>query len=379
MSGSPRSVGIRLVLFTLLSGVGLVASATAATVYVAGDALRRLSAASLGRSADAAPRVGAAFTAAAHASRPLAALVDSLIQPLVEPRNVLGEDSTVRSAFASRVTSPQYHATFAARAATATTSDSILGLFRAWARAERSAAFWLYRAGFPQVADIRTLPVLRAPTIDSLFRANEAAADSALVHGDAETAIRRARENIAAAGQLLWQPMPYDAVIGRARLQDAAALLARTARQADDPRLHSAAQRLQRLALAARPAFPTPWSRQSPRAADPEDPRLQQLAGDRAAFPASRVAALDQLILGGCVNTREMLFGVSPARHAAIDRLALAMRDIARIDELRPLYHRALDAFDHAEPAAAPSSDLLRRLVPAAVNARVDFCRALQP
>jgi DNA-binding transcriptional regulator YdaS (Cro superfamily) len=379
MTGSPRSVGIRLVLLTLLSGVGLVASATAATVYVAGDALRRLSAAAPGGTASGALGVGSAFTAATHASTPMAALVDSLIEPLLDPLHVVAEDSAVRAKFALLVTSPQQRAVFAVQTTGTSASDSALSIFQAWARTTRAPALWEYRRGLPQVADIRTLPALRAPTIDSLFRANEAAADSALVYGDTATALRRARENIAAAGQLLWQPLPYDAVIGRARLQDAAALLARTARQADDPHLHSAAQRLQRLAQAARPAFPTPWSRHSPRAADPQDPRLSQMASDRAAFPASRVAALDQLILGGCVSTREMLFGVSPARHAAIDRLTLAMRDIARIDELRPLYHRVLDAFDDAEPAAAPTSQLLRLLVPQSVNARVDFCRALQP
>jgi hypothetical protein len=377
------------VLFTLLSGVGLVASATAATVYAAGDAQRRLLTATPTRTEDGVPGVGRAFVAAMHTSKPLAALVDSLIAPLLEPRNGGDPDSAIRLEFAALVTSPQHRATFAARAAAtgvgdspqgdSALGDSALGVFRTWARTERTAAFWLYREGFPKVVDVRTLPVLRAPAIDSFFRANEAAADSALVHGDIETALQRARENIAASKQLVWQPLAYDAVIGRARLQDAAALLARTARQADDPLLHSAAQRLQRLAQAARPAFPTPWSPQSPRAADPDDPRLLPTASDRAAFPASRVAALDQVMLGACVSTREVLFGVSPARHAAIDRLTRAMGDIDRIDELRPLYHRALDAFDHAEPAAAPTSQFLRLIIPTSVNARIDFCRALQP
>jgi hypothetical protein len=115
--------------------------------------------------------------------------------------------------------------------------------------------FWLYRPGFPSTADIRTLPVLRLPSLDSLFAANEQAADNALVRGDVELALQHARENIAAASHLLWQPLAYDAVVGRERLRDAAALLARSARQADQPLLHGGAQRLLRMTQSVRDAF----------------------------------------------------------------------------------------------------------------------------
>jgi len=366
MSGSPQSVGIRLLLRTLLSGVGLLVSATAASVYVAGDPQRQV--------AGASGREAAGLLTAARSSAPLEALVDSLIEPL-GPFEAADSATVLR--MAALVSGPGHHQAFLP-SPDDPAGDSALPVFRAWARSTRMPTFWLYRPGFPSTADIRTLPVLRLPSLDSLFAANEQAADSALVRGDVERALQHARENIAAARHLLWQPLAYDAVVGRERLRDAAALLARSALQADQPLLHGGAQRLLRLTQSVRDAFSTPWSRQSTLGADPDDRSLLQLAGDHAAFPASRLSALDQVVLGSCVSTRDMLFGSSAARHAAIDRLGHAMRDVPRVAELRPLYHRALDAFDHATPAPTSGSDqLLRFLVPSSVGARVDFCRAI--
>ncbi len=380
MRAATPSTGAKLLLLTALTASGLLASATAATVYVAGAPQRpAASAARAGGRTD-----GSASTRfdGSRSGPALSALIDSLIDPLgpaasPDSANVaqmvalIAGDSTGASAPAWRP-----------HDAPAQSPDARLRIYRQWARSERMPPFWAYDAGFPGVRASRDMPVTQIAALRALAIANESEADSALVHGDVDAAFVRARENIAAARHLVWQPFPIDALIGRALLSNAAKLLARTALQGNQPTVHTQATRLQSLTATAQIAPKPTWNVFSHYGASPDDPRLFAVAGDATLFPATRMLAIESMVAGACLNTREVLFGALPARHDAIDQLLKLTSDMPRAQELAPALHGSLAEFDAATMAASPtvrdewsiSAQVLAWLVPSSVSARARAC-----
>lgn len=323
MSSSSKSAGAKLLWLTVLAATGLVATATAATVFAAGD-LQRLHA-----------RDGASASLRLEGSRnllPLRALADSLVATVGVAELGVGSGSRARSS---------------------------------------------------AVDDSRNTLATDAKALQRLVIVNEAAADSALLAGDAETALLRARENIGAAQHLLWRPQFAEAAQGRAMMLSGAKLLARAALQAQQHTLHASAQRLVVLTSAMQPV---PLALQSGRAR-PNDSTLQAWARDRSLHPATRVVAIELMVASACRSPREVLFGPTLERHAAIDAMISAASDIPQLAQLRSGFHRALDRLDEDPPAftigfavapsmVAPSANvLLRVLVPDIVEARIDACR----
>ncbi|MBL0172753.1 MAG: hypothetical protein IPP90_19005 [Gemmatimonadaceae bacterium] len=366
-----RSAGAKLLWLTALTAAGLVASATAATVYSAGKIQRkhaRLDSASV------------VSLDAARGTASLVALTDSLVAPL-GPLSPI--DSITLAQIVALLTAPADSATWIPHAAADTAHAATTAAYRRWTRSAPLTAFWGIRPGFPGIEDSRAVPMLRLQPLKRLWKESEAAADSALSAGDTDTALLRARETLAGARHLINQPSPIDALVGRVMLSDGAKLLARAALQADQPALHSSAQRLLSMTRAWTPVPRGLWT-MSPRTA--ASTNLLDMAGDRTLSPATRFVAIEVMVAGACVNTREVLFGPSAARHEAVNAMIDAAGDIPRLSELRPFFHRTLAKLDQSPETFAgdtrrpPPSDepmlqtLLRLVVPARVQARVDAC-----
>jgi hypothetical protein len=358
MSVSSKSAAAKLLWLTVLGATGLVATATAATVFAAGD-LQRLQA-----------RNGPSVTLRLERSRnllPLRALTDSIVAPLGRVEAV---DSVVLSQMVELVTSPADAA-----------SARALATYRGWARLSPLPAFWNSRAGFTDVPDSPTIAAMYGKPLQRLASANEAAADSALLAGDAETALVRARENIAVAQHLLWQPHIWDAALGRKMTLSGAKLLARASLQAQQHVLHESAQRLLAVATALQPI---PEELMEPVRVRPNDSTLQQLARDKSLHPATRYHAIELMVASACRSPREVLFGPTAERHAALDTMLDGANDINRLSELRSAFHHKLNLLDEDPESFGPALDasessthpVLRLFVPNIVQARIDACRA---
>lgn len=120
---------------------------------------------------------------------------------------------------------------------------------------------------------------------------------------------------------------------------------------------------------------------------DPLPPAMLVEVADTSQPVASRLRLLEAIADGACVNTREMLFGASTARHAALD-LAIdrALEAMPGAPDLRRRLHQRLDAFSDGTPwpaaatgtTAVGSVSMLRWLLPRTIEARVDYCRTLR-
>ncbi len=116
---------------------------------------------------------------------------------------------------------------------------------------------------------------------------------------------------------------------------------------------------------------------------DPLTPALLVEAADTTRPAATRVKLLDAITDGACFSTREMLFGASANRHAALDRAIDAMPGIPDAPTLRQQLHQRLDVFTNGPlpPSAASSvadDAMLRWLLPRTIEARVDYCRTMR-
>ena len=119
---------------------------------------------------------------------------------------------------------------------------------------------------------------------------------------------------------------------------------------------------------------------------DPLTPALLVEAADSTQSNSDRAHLLDVIMRGACFSTREMLFGASFRRHAALDRAIDAMTGMPESAALRRQSHQQLDRFTAgaAIPTTASSAmdasdiDMLRWLLPRVIEARVDYCRARQ-
>lgn len=376
MSLSGSMTPSRLLMLSLLTVSGAVVSATAASVYAAGDAARRLE-----------PSFRPDVLVDTRRTRTLAVLrdlVDSLVAPLGDAAPL--DSATMRRVLA--VTTTASDRGWISRPAASAEDTATLTLYRAWVRSAPWPALWGYAPKFGDRLHLHAIPIRRMQPIKRWWIANEQAADRALMRGDVATALVRAQENIAGARHLIDQPLAIDALVGRVMLVDGAKLLARIALQADDIALHTAAERLLQQSRAVAPVPRGALAPLARTAADPTSPDLLAIAADTAQLRSRRALTLERLTAGVCFNTREMLFGASRARYVTLDRALDAMHDIPRLREFRPALHRELDAFSsgplHPPGRTSAPTDMgiaaetaLRWLLPQIIEDRVDYCRSL--
>ena len=358
---------VTLALLVLLTG-------TAASVIVAGDTPRRVAGMS----------PSPAFELDAYRTRnAIRNSLDSLVAPLGPPVPIDESDLGRIIALTRSRTGDQIWINIGSTAQPDDTGD--LALFRRFARANPLPALWGYREGLPSARLARHLPARRLQVIRKLHDANEKVADSLLMAGNAAQALVHARENLAVARHYLDEPLVMDVVNGRALMLDAAALLQRAAHQADEPSIVTAAKEFQSLvkgSFAAPPVF----SRLYRYGRDARSRQLLSLASDRSVHASLRLASLQGVVEGACLNTREMLFGIGEDRRRLFEQVADAIGDIPRAKELIPLYRRDMLQFDNGtmdslaaagySPRALSSRSAFEKLVPNRVRARAAYCRA---
>ena len=377
----PRGSGPNPPTRLLLSVLGLVCAvlttATAASVYVAGDSARRATA--------GVKRVASVALLDPETHRRGAA-VHALIDSLVAPLGVLPpmDSAMLRDAVGllGGLEHPDVWIPFDPAHVAALDTVQFL---REWSRHAPLPGYWGYRPVFGGADYWARLPIRQLRPVKRFALLTEAAADSALLAGDAESAMTRARELLSGARHLIDQPLYIDMMIGRYVLQRGARLLARASQQAQEPMTTGAAKRLDAL-VEANYALSQEERRALASFADtPEDGRLLAFVADRA-LPASIRAEtpLNAMVTAACRNPREMMFGLSSARRAAFDDMVEALADIPRIAEMSPLMRDALATFDAphgflAKRRGASHSETPRSLpfllAPESLRARVEFCR----
>jgi len=363
----------------LLAVLGLVCAvlttATAASVYVAGDASRRATA--------RLTRVPMLFPQTHKQGAAVHALIDSLVAPLgtLPPMDSAMLRDAV--AFLGDRTFPGAWISFDT---SRTGALDTLEFMRQWSKSKPLPPFWGYRTPIGATEEYwARLPIRRLSAAKRFALLNEAVADSALLAGDAETAMTRARELLAGSRHLIDQPLVIDMMIGRYMLQRGARLLTRSAQQAGEPMIAGAAKRLDAMAAANYSLSQEELHALTRMGESPEDGRLTAFVGDRG-LPASIRAEtpLTAMLSAACLNPREMMFGLSSARRAAFDEALTALSDIPRMSEMTPLMQRAMDTFDSpgaflarfkARGGTGFARPLPALLVPATLWERVEFCR----
>jgi hypothetical protein len=372
---STTSSASRLLALLGLAVAGAVSAATAVGVYVATDPPRRWARAGV---PSPSPE-----SASAGQFRVLSGLLDSLVAPLGTAQTL---DSARLSAFVALTGDASLKRSWIAEPRTpvpprTVVSSTELSLYRAWARSAPLPAFWGYRPGFGAPADMHQLPIRRHSVLTALRRANAADADSALARGDVSDALLRARENLAGARHLIDQPFAIDVMIGKAQIKESAKLLGRVARQANDPALAGAADRLQVLNESFSPLPPLGPAPLLRAARDPASDSLVRLALDTSMHPARRLQLAEMQVFGACFNPREMLFGVRAERRAGLGRLFVALGDIPRAGELEAAFRGTFDLADGESPRARPpryrglGEQLLEVVLPDGITARMRWCR----
>ncbi len=383
MPSTARSLPVTLLRSTLLVIAAVLTTGTAATVIVAGDSARRTPREAASGRLDLAPF---------RRRSAMRALLDSVIAPLGNPppldsaalRRVV---ALTRTADRAEPNAENGSVWIAARAEAATSGVEAQQSLRAWARSAPLPALWGYTTGLGGVQLPWELPVRSWPALQRFVRLSEAEADSALLVGDADMAMLRARETIAAARHFVDQPTMLDAMIGRSLVQHGARLLDRAARQAEQPVAASQALRLATMAREGASVSHATVLQLRALGIDLRDGRLLAIAQDRTLAPSLRLAAVDAGFVGVCLRARELLVGADADRRTGLEALAAAVADVPRANELTPLLLHALDAFEKnglrddrvvqrarmagGWPALSPW------LVPPIVQQRAAVCRAL--
>lgn len=337
----------------VLCCLGLLFASTAATVLAAGESQRRVAASMSNVGSDAASDTQS-IDAISH-------LVDSLVEPLffagstgVGARHTVG-NPTVRNML------------------DLLTADSA------------NMSGWDQYTTVQELLTGLRMPKNRLHAFELLWHTNMRDADSALLHGQPAEAIRRARENIAAARWVLLMPSTSDARIGRDLLAGGAKLLARSALQDDQPFLNTAAERLTELAQRARVSLSTEHAPASHWGANIDEAALLAIADNRTLLPAARVASLTAALTGTCLREREVLFGPSRKRVRSMMALGLAIRDLPNGDRLAAIHRESLmrlerpsaSVREEANDPADWAATITRFMIPSTVRARVQLCRTI--
>ncbi len=387
MTKTVSSPQLKVVAWMLLLVAAAITTGTAATVYVSGDAARRIDVAAIYRMRSLHPNSRDAAVDRAHRQTTAARLlIDSVLAPL-GPTVELDSISLRRVvAVTTHVTTRDANAWIAVGDAPQVGDSVDLALFRRWARAKRLPNFWGYRIGFAGARTSYDLPTRSMLVLKRFVIANEASADSALQVHDIATAMIRARENIGAARQLVDQPIMIDMLVGRALLQRGARLMQRVAEVAHDSVARDMAIALDTIAHTTFLLRQTEHQQLIAYGLDANDERLHAIAADRALHPALRLGALDGEVRGACLRSDEILTGPSAERRATLERLLAAVADIPRASELAPLYRQSLDQLDVPPTGAEVEPPLhgadrfvsnFRWIIPATVRNRVRWCRMI--
>lgn len=300
-----------------------------------------------------------------------AALFDSLTAPMGSPGTADPTDLALMVALLER------------KVAIGDTASQWMPVFRRWARSAPLPSLWTFRAGLPGVETLLDLPALGYGDLRALFTINENAARAAFKNGQLQIAAERARENLAASRHFIEQPRMLDALVGRRFARQALTLLTQSAGKAGDTLTVAQARRLEAAAGSYDNAI-VQWSRQEE--SDPGSTASETIAANTSLPPALRVEALLPIVVGGCRNTRELVFGFSYSRRDALNRAAASLADINRASELAALYVAQFEVFQQEPEALAQRIGMHETgafaelgsfdwIIPPSVRARIVLCK----
>lgn len=111
--------------------------------------------------------------------------------------------------------------------------------------------------------------------------------------------------------------------------------------------------------------------------ADPADPEIRLRAADRTLPTRLRLDAAWLIAAGACLQPREMLFGSSARRYAALDSLVPFLSDLPAAEQAVVNSKAVLRAFDTGAMAMLDTPEVPSALVPDVLIARLDLCRQL--
>jgi hypothetical protein len=217
----------------------------------------------------------------------------------------------------------------------ADTASPRLVAFRRLAHAPVLPALWAYRPGLPAVESSLALPALSAATIRSVGYANGVAGLLALRRGDTSTALLRARENASVARQLLRQFVEADAANAAVLLNQSADVIHAVAESRRLPTLAAEGDRLARAAdEVRRPMRQRYRIKALALFADPADFSGIRFIGNVSLGPVARVSLVSSMVVGHCLNAREMLFGIDGRRSALLDSAETALANVPQAGSL---------------------------------------------
>lgn len=242
-------------------------------------------------------------------------------------------------------------------------SSPPVAVFRRVAWSDKFPVLWYLRPEFPGRADPENLPALSGERVVTVAQANIAAALLAMEAGDRDEASLHVRATVAVGHELLRQPDRRAFRTGWTIVWwglDGARQIARITHDS------GLAGRVEKLQAAMEDLWPT-MAGMHLLVADPNDRRVLEYAADTTLLPAVRWELAKAVGTGFCGNTREVLFGPSPKRHAMLADAGRRMGDMERIDEFITLNRRRLELL-RTDPSAILRSMGLRTAGPSSVH-----------
>jgi hypothetical protein len=252
-----------------------------------------------------------------------------------------------------------------------------LTVWRSAARSRAELPFWFYDESFHDARTPWETRLLVRDTIVSLALRNEASGILAADLGDAPTALRRARENLAVGTHLSADPMhgwlARDVLaVGRRMVRELGLLIG-------DRGLLLEAETLESY---SRDGEGEPWVIVEHAAAlmgDAVGTQGVPVIADGRRPRYERWWAVTGIVPGFCRSPREVLFGVDEERRATLDRAAEFASDIPHIREWVDFNRRWLErmqaAPDREVTSASKSQVMLGWVGLEQLAARIRFCR----
>jgi protein kinase-like protein len=221
--------------------------------------------------------------------------------------------------------------------------DTLDGLLVEWRRIAHAAPLsssWYAVTRLADAPDAWRLPSVPHARLFRLAYRNAAAGGLFLARGDWSTALLRARENVAVGQQLLRDPLLYR--VGLNVLGDARQAIAAIGRVSGNRPLSAEAERLAAVLSKARDDDRHSTWDFLLLMADPNALPGLRLLSDTTLAPYARWKLINAIVLGYCLDSREILFGVDPRRRDGLAKATQAVTDLPGAGALAELNRRVL-------------------------------------
>jgi hypothetical protein len=220
------------------------------------------------------------------------------------------------------------------------TIDDLLVEWQRIAHAAPLAPSWYAATRLVNAPDAWHLPAVPHARLFRLAYRNAAAGGLFLAQGDWSRALLRARENVAVGQQLLRDPLLYR--VGLKVVGDAREAIAAIGRASGNHPLSAEAERLGAALSQARDDDRRSTWDFLVLMADPNGLPGLHLLPDTTLAPYARWKLINAIVLGFCLDSREILFGIDPRRADGLAKAGQATTDLPGARALTELNRRAL-------------------------------------